>query len=97
MAWFLNFYQCEDCEEMWEDAWSCTVDDDCPFCGSRHMVPYASDDLIFQVVEEEGRFVVIRSPDSAEDSPDYEEVAEFSTRDQAEAYVFEARERRDRV
>lgn len=39
---FLNFYECPDCGHSWQDAWSCTPDDDCPECGTRHVSPYKS-------------------------------------------------------
>src|SRR6266404_362706 len=32
-------------ETEWTDIWSAQSDDDCPFCGARHMSPYKSDDL----------------------------------------------------
>jgi DNA-directed RNA polymerase subunit RPC12/RpoP len=84
MAWFLNHYVCEDCEEKWSDEWSATCDDDCPHCGSRHMSPYKSIDLTDIVEEYEGKFLVYRSPDSAEDSAEYELIAECDTRQAAE-------------
>lgn len=79
MAWFLNKYWCERCEGEWEDAWSATCDDDCRHCGSRHMSPYESIDLTEFVKESAGRFLVLRSPDTAEDSPDYELIADCPT------------------
>jgi hypothetical protein len=74
MAWFRNYYRCEDCEREWSDEWSCTCDDDCPHCGARHMSPYESDDLTEIVEEQDGKLVALRSRDDAEDSPEYEEV-----------------------
>lgn len=87
MAWFLNFYRCERCRRRWTDEWSCMCDDDCPHCGARHMTPTRSEDLTEFIEEENGEFVVIRSPDSAEHDPDYEEVGRFSTRAQAEEFL----------
>jgi hypothetical protein len=55
-------------------------DDDCPHCGARHMSPYESDDLTEIVEERDTKFVVLRSPDRAEDTPDYELVAVLSER-----------------
>jgi hypothetical protein len=43
--WFRNYYRCTRCECEWTDIWSARCDDDCPFCGARHMSPYKSDDL----------------------------------------------------
>jgi DNA-directed RNA polymerase subunit RPC12/RpoP len=75
MAWFQNHYRCARCRREWSDEWSCMCDDDCPYCGARHMSPHDSDDLTEIVGERDGRFVALRSRDDAEDSPDYEEVA----------------------
>lgn len=51
------------------------------------MTPTRSEDLTEFIEEENGEFVVIRSPDSAEHDPDYEEVGRFSTRAQAEEFL----------
>jgi hypothetical protein len=62
-------------------------DDDCPRCGARHMSPYKSDDLT-TVIEPEGKtFVVLWSPESAEQGPDYCELGSFPTRKAAEAFL----------
>lgn len=45
MAWFRNFYKCSDCGGQWTDDWSSMCDDDCPYCGARHMSPYKSTDV----------------------------------------------------
>src|SRR5687767_1725978 len=87
MAWFLNYYTCDRCGEDWTDEWSCMCDDDCPRCGARHMTPYESDDLTCVVEPCGGRFVALGSPDGAEHSPDYFEMASFATRAEAEGYV----------
>lgn len=87
MAWFLNTYQCNRCDQTWTDEWSCTCDDDCPHCGARHMSPLESEDLTELIVEEGGKFVVLRSPDVAEDDPDYEELGRFSTREAAKKFL----------
>lgn len=87
MAWFLNKYLCEDCEQQWEDEWSATCDDDCPHCGSRHMSPFDSIDLTEIVEEQDGKFLVYISPDSAESSADYELIAEFSDQAAAEEFL----------
>ena len=65
-------------------------DDDCPFCGARHMSPCHSDDLT-QVIERRAhRFVVLRSSRAAESTPDYEQVASFRTLKLAKAFAHEA-------
>lgn len=66
------------------------VDNDCPKCGAKDISPYDADDFTFLIIEKDASFAVLRSPDAAEHTPDYREVAEFSARDLAEAYVTEA-------
>lgn len=51
------------------------------------MSPYYSDDLTEVVAERGGRFAVMRSPDSAEHSPDYVETVRFSTAILAVKYI----------
>ncbi len=51
------------------------------------MTPYRSDDLT-KIVEKIGHeFVVLWSPETAEDDPDYCEVGRFPTRAQADAFL----------
>ncbi len=87
MAWLLNFYRCDRCRKIWTDEWSCACDDECPNCGFRDMSPFNSEDLTELIVEEHGKFVVLRSSDEAEDDPDYEELGRFSTRDEAKEFL----------
>jgi len=87
MAWFLNHYICERCGRDWSDAWSCMCDDDCPHCGSRHYSPVDSEDLTEVIVAEGTEFVVLRSPGTAEDDPDYEEIGRFPTHEGAQAFL----------
>jgi hypothetical protein len=87
MAWFCNQYECEECGCSWEDEWSCGCDDDCPECGARHMEPVDSVDLSHVIEEWNGKFLIYGSPDSAEDSPDYELIAESATREAAEEFL----------
>lgn len=89
MAWFLNHYVCDECEQEWDDELSCTCDDDCPHCGARHMQVSRCIDLTEIVVQddEKGTFLVLRSPDTAEDKPRYRVLAEFPTRDKAERFL----------
>ena len=51
------------------------------------MSPFKSDDLTELVAPDGDQFVVLRSPDNAEDDPDYEEVGRFPTRAKAEAFI----------
>jgi predicted nucleic acid-binding Zn-ribbon protein len=90
MAWFLNHYECSNCEHTWTDEWSCMCDDDCPKCGARHMSPHESDDLTDIIAESEGSFVVFRSPKTAEHRPAYREIARFPTAALAGSYVADA-------
>ena len=87
MAWFLNYYTCAGCGRGWTDEWSCMCDDDCPHCGARHMTPYESDDLTHITEKRGAEFVVLRSPDAAEHSPEYFELASFPSRTEAESYI----------
>ena len=67
-------------------------DDDCPRCGSRHISPYDSDERNQIIERRAASFVVFHSADSAEHSPDYEEIGTFPTMQQAEAFLESARE-----
>jgi len=87
MAWFRNYYKCANCDSEWSDDWSRKCEDDCPHCGARHMSPYGSDDLNEVIRPHGGGFAVLRSPETAEHLPDYQEVASFSAHAQAEAYL----------
>lgn len=87
MAWFLNHYICARCGRDWDDEWSCMCDDDCPHCGARHISPSESDELT-GIIERRGKsFVVLWSPDSADHSPDYDEVASFRSEARAKSYI----------
>jgi len=90
MAWFCNRFRCERCSHEWADEWSSMCDDDCPMCGARHMSPCESDDLTEIVEQRAHLFVVLRSSETAEQTPDYERVASFSTLKLAEAYMHTA-------
>jgi len=53
------------------------------------MSPARSEDLT-ELVEQEGdKFVVLRSPDTAEHQPDYIELGRFPTRAKAEEFLAE--------
>ena len=87
MAWFRNQYRCSACSHEWEDDWSCMCDDDCPNCGARHMEPHDSLDLTTVVKRRGDQFAVLRSPDSAEDKPNYLVVVELPSRSAVEAFL----------
>lgn len=42
---YKNLYTCPQCGHEWEDFYSAMPDDDCPSCGTRHVTPYASEEL----------------------------------------------------
>ena len=87
MAWFRNHYKCAESGCKWTDEWSCMCDDDCPQCGARHMSPFDSDDLTEIIEECRGKFVVLRSPGTAEHVPEYKEIGRFSTVEEAETFL----------
>jgi hypothetical protein len=62
-------------------------DDDCPNCGARHASAIESEDLTHLIVLEATAFVVLRSPDTAEDRPDYEEIGRFSSNALAKRFI----------
>ena len=66
------------------------VDEECPHCRAKGITPYDANELTFLVIERAHKYVVFRSPETAEHAADYMEIAEFSTRDLAEDYVMEA-------
>lgn len=65
------------------------VDEECPHCDTQQISPYDADDLTFLVEKRGRRYVVLRSRDTAEHTPDYMEIGEFATRELAAAYVIE--------
>ena len=85
MPWFRNLYLCTECGGTWHDNWSATCDDDCPHCGARHMSPCDSDDLtvIVDGPDEDGVYVVLKSADDAEDSPNYRCVFRTNSKERA--------------
>ena len=65
----------------------CMCDEDCRVCGARHMLPYDADELTEIISEEDGEFIVLWSPETAEHDADYRELGRFSTRAEAEAFL----------
>ncbi|WP_407148775.1 hypothetical protein [Bradyrhizobium sp. ORS 86] len=51
------------------------------------MSPFKSEDRTELIEQDGNEFIVMRSPDSAEHDPDYEEVGRFATRVQAEQFL----------
>lgn len=97
MAWFLNHYECEECNQTREDEWSSCCDDECGECGADNMSPLESDDITIQIAEidgDSGPCTIVVSPATAEDEPDYEDLRGddgepivFADRAAAEAYL----------
>jgi hypothetical protein len=50
------------------------------------MSPCDSEDLTETIESEGGEFAALRSPDTAEHRPDYQELGRFATRKQAEDF-----------
>jgi hypothetical protein len=87
MAWYLKHYECTVCGAKWTDEWSCACNDRCPNCRAE-TEPYDDQDLS-NVVESAapGEFIVMFSPDSAEDSPEYEPIGTFDNEHDALAFI----------
>jgi hypothetical protein len=54
------------------------------------MSPYDADDLTVVIARRGDKFIVLRSPDTAEDGPKYEEVGVFATLELAGTCLSEA-------
>jgi hypothetical protein len=50
------------------------------------MTPLDSDDLTQIIKEDQGEYVVLWSPETAEHTPDYQELGRFATRELAERF-----------
>jgi hypothetical protein len=46
---YVNYYRCPDCNEEWQDEWSCACDDECPTCSISYS-PYKSLDINKQFI-----------------------------------------------
>lgn len=91
MPWFINHYECDKCGCQWEDAWSAMCDDQCPNCGAKDMSPSDSIDKTLYINETDSEFQVYKMPHDATSDADYELIAEFDTREEAEdCMAFEA-------
>jgi len=53
------------------------------------MSPCHSEDMTEFIAQDGGEFIVLRSPSTAEDDPDYREVGRFPTRAKAEVFLAE--------
>jgi hypothetical protein len=87
MAWYLKYYECSECSTKWTDEWSCTCNDRCPNCRAE-TEPYDDEDLTYVMKPvAPNTFKVVFSPDSAENSPDYETIGVFKNKAEAFALV----------
>ena len=87
MAWFRHHYYCAACDGTWLLHCAGPEVDDCPFCHAREVMPYRTDDWTLIIEQDVDGFVVLASRDTADDDPDYQAVATFPTREQAQAYL----------
>ena len=87
MAWFRHHYYCAACDGTWLVHGSVYAEDDCPFCHAHDNLPYRTDDWTLVIEQDVDGFVVLASPDTAEDDPDYRAVAVFPSREAAQAYL----------
>jgi hypothetical protein len=87
MAWFRNHYVCIVCDGHWIAERSAALEDDCPFCRAYGVTPYKSDDRTVIVEPDGDVFVVLSSPDTAAQDPDYRPLGRFASRDKAKAFL----------
>lgn len=52
-------------------------DDDCPYCGNRHLLPYDSNDLAEVIEQDWDEFVVLWPPETTEHDANYRELRRF--------------------
>ncbi len=76
MAWYLNKYECSECEQTWHDEWSCMCDDECPHCGASDHSPVESENLSAYIENnDEAEYNIYYSPPEAEHSPKFKKFA----------------------
>jgi len=51
MTDFINYYECPQCGEKWEDVWDSMCDDRCPHCNIS-VSPYESIEVDDKIVDE---------------------------------------------
>ena len=83
MAWFLNLYRCKRCERRWAGESCCRCSEDCPYCGALAMSPQQSEEVTTVIETDRDEYVVLWSPETAKDEPDYRELGRFRSRAQA--------------
>ena len=84
MAWYLNKYECSECNTYWEDEWSCMCDDECPNCGSSDHSPVNSEDIsAFIEMPRAAIYAIYYSPPEAEHKPNFRILATVTDRNLA--------------
>lgn len=66
MSWFRHHYHCEACEGSWLGENEEVVQSDCPFCGTRDIFAYKSDDRGVVIEDHRQLFVVLDAMKTAE-------------------------------
>ena len=87
MAWYRHYFYCDRCDGTWTTEWSELCEDDCPFCRTRDVFPYRTDDWSVVIEPDIGGYVVLASRETADDDPDYRELGTFPTVDEARAFL----------
>ena len=87
MAWFLKRYRCDECGWTWSDEWSCACNDKCPNCNKETMTDDYDDlSVIVRQSDDLTSWIVMVSPNTAEDKPRYAETF-FLTREDADDFA----------
>ncbi len=61
MPWFRHHYHCEACRGSWLAEGELIVEADCPFCATRDVFPYKSDDRSVAIEQHQKLFVVLEA------------------------------------
>jgi hypothetical protein len=91
MPWFRHHYHCDACEGAWLGEAQGAVPSDCPFCGTRDVFAYKSDDRSIVIEEHRQLFVVLEAMKSAERRSEYRRLKAFPTRETADAFAAKRR------
>lgn len=87
MSWFRHHFHCEACAASWLAEAEEIVQSDCPFCGTRDVFAYKSDDRSI-VIEDHGQlFVVLEAMKTAERRSEDRKVKAFPSRAKADSFA----------